>query len=78
MAIAEREPEDELCNAVHAWYRVAFPEEETVEGRSGDVMAVEGTGRAALLRCDDSEIRLGIAPSLGLARSLIRSKDPSN
>ena len=78
MAIAEREPEDDLCAAVHAWYRVAFPEEETVEGLPGDVMAVEGSERAALLRCVGSEVRLGIAPTLDLARSLIESKDPSN
>jgi hypothetical protein len=73
MAIAEREPEDELCSAVHAWYRVAFPEEGTVEGRPGDVMAVAGSDRAALLRCDDSEVRLGIGPTLHVARSLIES-----
>jgi hypothetical protein len=78
MAIAEREPEDDLCAAVHAWYRVAFPEEETVEGSPGDVMAVEGSERAALLRCIGSEVRLGIAPTLHLARSLIEPKDPSN
>ena len=71
MALEEREPEDGLCDSVHAWYRVGFPEGEQVAGADGDVMVAKAPGRVALLSCRGSEVRLGIGPTLPTARALI-------
>jgi hypothetical protein len=71
MALEEREPEDRLCDSVHAWYSVGFPEGEQIAGGGDEVMVVKAPGRVALLSCRGSEVRLGIGPTLPTARALI-------
>jgi hypothetical protein len=77
MAVAEREPEDDLCSSMHAWYRVGFPDERDTERESGEAMAVKSSSRAAVLYCRGSEVRLGIGPTLATARALIGTDKPN-
>ena len=71
LALAERDPEDHLCDSVHGWYRASFPETTPAPEQPGDAMVVKGRGRVAVLRCPGSEVRLGIGPTRPTARALI-------
>lgn len=69
IALATR-PGHDLCGAVAAWYQAAFPE-HVARPRAGDERLVrEGGGQAAVVRCTDAEVRLGVGPDVGIARHL--------
>jgi hypothetical protein len=72
-ALEEREPGDGLCDSVHAWYRIGFPEGRTAVGAGApdEVMVMKEPGRVGVLDCSGSEVRLGIAPNITTARALI-------
>jgi hypothetical protein len=71
IALEEREPADRLCDSMHAWYRVGFPDAAPGSGRSHEMMVVKAPDRETVLVCRGSEVRLGIAPSLAVARALV-------
>jgi hypothetical protein len=71
MVLVQRSGERSLCRSMKEWYRAAFPEAARARRLPGEEMAARGTDQAASLRCDGSEVRLGIADDLGIARRVI-------
>lgn len=58
-----------LCDPVDAWYAASFP---TADRRQAEGAVVfEGEGQAAVLRCDDTGVRLGIGPDPRVATALV-------
>ncbi|MGH2755864.1 MAG: hypothetical protein ACRDLB_15720 [Actinomycetota bacterium] len=72
VALVEREPQDELCAAIEAWYQVAFPASEVAHYGTSKGMIAEERGRVAVLRCAGAEVRLGIGPDTRTANALSR------
>lgn len=71
MVLVQRSGERSLCRSMKEWYRAAFPDAPQVRRLPGEQLASLGTDEAASLRCDGSEVRLGIADDLGTARRVI-------
>lgn len=65
ISLRERDGEHDLCDSVRAWYRAAFPMAEA-DG-SGDGVAYADRRQVAHVRCDDGEVRIGIAPEPDVA-----------
>lgn len=61
-----------LCDSVEAWYRVSFPIERTFKRQGFERFALASPRQAAVLRCRAGEVRLGIGPTLPVARALAR------
>jgi hypothetical protein len=61
-----------LCSSVNAWYRVSFPIERELERRPHERFAMANRWGHAVLRCEDDEVRLGVAPAISVARTLAR------
>jgi hypothetical protein len=59
-----------LCESVEAWYRVSFPIERVFKKRGPERFAIASKRQAAVLRCRAGEVRLGIGPTLPIARAL--------
>jgi hypothetical protein len=70
ISLAERPEDDVLCSAVSHWYAVAFPDAEARGSALQDGLGLDGNTQDAVLRCDDDEVRLGIAPDLATAERL--------
>lgn len=61
-----------LCDSIEAWYRVSHPVERVFKKRGAERFALASRRQSAVLRCSSGEVRLGIAPTLPVARSLAR------
>jgi hypothetical protein len=63
------------CTSLRQWFVRSFPKRAEVTRRSGESIAVERLsaeiGQAAVLRCNGTNVRLGIAPDLPTARALV-------
>lgn len=70
--LVQREGERGLCNSVRDWYRRAFPNDPPAPLEQGERLATSVQGESASLRCQGSEIRLGIGLDLPTARRLVR------
>jgi hypothetical protein len=70
--LVQREGERGLCNSVRDWYRRAFPNDPTAPLAEGEQMATSVPTESASLRCQGSEVRLGIGLDLPTARRLVR------
>lgn len=69
LALVERSGEEELCGSMEAWYTAAFDGRRAEAGR-GEALAHDGQRQDAVLVCDGADVRLGIAPDLGTARTI--------
>lgn len=58
-----------LCLSVTAWYEAAFPEAMASVDPDGTAV-FDGATQDAVVRCPPDEVRVGIAPDLGTARTL--------
>jgi hypothetical protein len=63
---------DHLCLSIAAWYRVSFPVTDEYEKAPGERFAIGNRWGAAALHCGDNEVRLGVGPTLQVARALSR------
>lgn len=59
-----------LCESIDAWYRVSIPVDRLFKRRERERFALAGKSQAAVLHCEGRDIRLGIAPTLPVARKL--------
>jgi hypothetical protein len=73
ISIAERETvvRSDLCLAVVSWYQAAFPAAEEVDGPVEEDLTMDGDRQDAVISCAGQEVRIGIAPTLPLARDLV-------
>jgi hypothetical protein len=73
ISIAERKSvvRSDLCGDVQAWYRAAFPAADEVAGPLEEDLAMDGGRQDAVITCAGHEVRIGIAPTLSLARDLV-------
>lgn len=58
-----------VCDPLDAWYAASFPDSSRTQAEGAIVFEEEG--RAAVLRCDDTGTRLGIAPDRATATRLV-------
>jgi hypothetical protein len=70
IAMLERGRSGALCAGVSGWYASAFPDEARRAPDAAEGLVVEGPEQSAVIRCPPGEVRVGIAPELGLARRL--------
>jgi hypothetical protein len=61
-----------LCESVDAWYRVSFPIDRVFKKRGPERFAIASKRQAAVLRCRGGEVRLGIGPTVPIARAVAR------
>jgi hypothetical protein len=61
-----------LCDSVEAWYRVSHPVERVFKKRGAERFALASNRQAAVLRCRQGEVRLGIGPTIPVARAVAR------
>jgi hypothetical protein len=71
IALAQRPKEPRLCDSLGRWYRAALGG-SIAKPMPGEILAVDGERQDAVLRCQGSEVRLGIGPDLATARALAR------
>jgi hypothetical protein len=60
-----------LCDSITTWYDAAFPD-ATGAPAEGAELARDGATQDAVVACDGTEVRIGIAPDLQAARALTR------
>jgi len=71
IALAARERHGPaLCAGTAGWYVSAFAESERAATSGDERLALDGAEQDAVLRCSGEDVRLGIAPSLPLARRI--------
>lgn len=68
--LVERQGASGLCESIRTWYLRAKPGGDDVRREDKEVMAVDGIGQDAILRCDGGVIRLAIGPNLATARAI--------
>ena len=69
IALAQRQGSDGLCESITEWYSASFSDDdERSEGEA--VLVAEGSEQTAVITCPGDEVRVGIGPSLEVARSL--------
>lgn len=61
---------ESLCDSMVTWELAAFPDHDVVDPNGQQELAHTGDGRAAVVVCDGSSVRIGIAPDLAVARSV--------
>jgi hypothetical protein len=62
----------DLCGSIETWYDAAIDGDDDAPKEDEEAMARDGNRQDAALECSDNEVRLAIAPSLDLARTLLR------
>lgn len=70
MAFVQHAGAPDLCGSLRAWYRASFPGARRVAVRAGEALAARGVVQSAIVWCSGDRVRVGIAPSLELARTL--------
>jgi hypothetical protein len=70
ISLAERTETPALCAAVAGWYAATRPDDPRRPPQGDERLVVDGPRQSAVLRCPPGEVRLGIAPTLDLARRL--------
>jgi hypothetical protein len=59
-----------LCESIEAWYRVSFPVERVFKRRGPERFVIASRRQSAVLRCRGGEVRLGIGPTIPIARAV--------
>lgn len=70
LALAERPGERALCASMTDWYDAAFPDARRARTSGQEALAVTGPDQDAVVVCDGSSVRVGIAPDLQTARTV--------
>ena len=70
IALVQRRGSTRLCSSIGRWYQRAFP--DAARSGAADRLSFRGGGQAAALICRGNQVRLGIAPTVPLARRLAR------
>ena len=70
--ISSLPPSGLLCDSVDAWYRVSFPIDRSFKKRGPERFALANRRQAAVLWCRAGEVRLGIGPTIPVARAVSR------
>ncbi|MFN2594667.1 MAG: hypothetical protein ABR579_07245 [Actinomycetota bacterium] len=60
---------NDLCDSIRTWYRRAFPD-AVVTATSPADMTLDGSGVTTVIGCSGDNVRVGIAPTLDVARDL--------
>jgi hypothetical protein len=69
VALSQRRGSDGLCESITEWYSASFSDDdESSEGNAA--LVARGGEQTAVITCSGDEVRIGIGPSLDLARSL--------
>ena len=71
ISLVERKGEDGLCESVSQWYEASFDDDRSAPQRGREQLALDGPAQDAVLWCDGDGVRLGIGPSLAIARALV-------
>lgn len=71
MALVQRDGQPPLCATMTAWYAAAFPGGTRVARQPGEELAVDGARQDAVVRCADADVRIGIAPDVATARTIV-------
>jgi len=71
VSLVQRRGRRDLCGAIEQWYSRAFPGRD-LPVEAGEVLATRAPDQAAVLRCRERHVLLAIAPSVTLARTLLR------
>jgi len=69
IALAQRRGSDGLCESVTEWYSSSFADDDE-SSDSDAALVAEGGEQSAVVTCPGDEVRIGIGPSLDVARSL--------
>jgi hypothetical protein len=64
------EGSEPLCGSMVAWELAAFPAHDEMDPGNQEELVHSGSGRTAVVVCDGSNVRIGIAPDLETARSV--------
>jgi len=59
-----------LCDSMVSWELAAFPEHSRLDQAGSEQLVHAGTGRAAVVVCEGSDVRIGIGPDLEVARTV--------
>src|SRR5918996_2658993 len=68
IALAQRRGPDGLCESITEWYSASFSGDD--ESTEGAALVAEGGEQDTVITCSDGEVKIGIGPSLEVARSL--------
>jgi hypothetical protein len=69
LALAQRRGSNGLCDSITEWYSAAFSDdEESTAG--GATLVAEGGAQDAVVTCSGGEVRVGVGPSVSVARAL--------
>ncbi|MGH2828563.1 MAG: hypothetical protein ACRDKF_16500 [Actinomycetota bacterium] len=70
ISLVQRAVATDLCDSVTQWYSASFDDDnESREG--GAALVAEGGVQDAVITCSGDEVRIGIGPDTGVARSLV-------
>jgi hypothetical protein len=72
VSLRERVLRSGLCLDMVHWYEGRFPESVPVQGPLEESLTTSAPQQAAVIRCEEGVVRLGIAPDIGTARALTR------
>lgn len=64
------EGSETLCDSMVAWEMAAFPDHDQLDQSGQEQLAHSGDGRASVVVCDGSGVRIGIGPDVDTARSV--------
>lgn len=69
VALAQRRGSDGLCESITEWYSASFTDDdESTDGTAA--LVAEGGEQDAVVMCSGDEVKIGIGPSVVVARSL--------
>ena len=69
VALAQRRGSDGLCESITEWYSASFTDDDESTG-GGAALVAEGGEQDAVTTCSGEEVKIGIGPSVEVARSL--------
>lgn len=61
---------ESLCDSMVSWELAAFPDHSEVDQTVSEQLVHSGDGRAGVVVCDGSDVRIGIGPDLDTARTV--------
>lgn len=70
IALVQRPGEQDLCGSVDAWYSAAF-DGQPAATQGTEALVHDGAAQDAVLTCDAGDVRLGIAPDVATARTVV-------
>lgn len=65
---------ESLCDSMVSWELAAFPDHSELDQTGSEQLVHSGDGRAAVVVCDRSDVRIGIGPDLDTARTVAEGR----